>query len=62
MVLLIGNNCNSFDAYSSTTSRVMLKEMDDSIDDLMSILNEYVAVHQLLGRFEDFRKSSVNVI
>lgn len=60
MVLLIGNNCNSFDAYSSTTSRVMLKELEESIDDLMMILNEYVAVHQLLKRLDDFRESSVN--
>lgn len=56
MILQIGNNCDSFDSYSSMTSRVMLKEFEECIDDLVLILNEFVAVNQTLARFEDFGK------
>lgn len=58
MIQMIANNCDSFDAYSSMTTRVMLKEFEECIDDVMMILNEFMGVHQtLVGGFEDFRES-----
>lgn len=59
MILLIGNNCESLDAYSSMTWRVMLKELDETIDDVTVLLNEFIRSSQSLARFEEFRKSQI---
>lgn len=56
MILLVGNNWPTFDAYSSLTARMMMKELEGCIDDVMVILNEFVRDHRFLERFEDFRK------
>ena len=53
---MISNNCESFDSYSSMTTRVMLREFEECIDDVVMILNEFIGVHQSLEKFEDFRK------
>lgn len=58
MILLVSNNCDSFDSYSSMTSRVMLKEFEECIDDVMTLLNEFIGVHQSLTRFQDFGEYS----
>lgn len=58
MIVLVRNNCDSFDAYSSMTSRVMLKEFEDCIDDVMTILNDFIGCYKTLARFEEYRKFS----
>lgn len=57
MILLIGNNCDTFDSYSSMTTRVMLKEFEECIDGVMVLLNDFIRDHKFIQRFEDFRKS-----
>lgn len=56
MMQMIGNKCDTFDSYASMTTRVMLKELEECIDDVMTLLNEFIGAHQSLARFQDFRK------
>lgn len=61
MILTINNNCHTFDAYSSMTWRLMLKELDECIDDIMTVVNEFIGEYRRgLAQFEEFRKSNYN--